>query len=131
MKLIIILTAALVIAVSAQAERYKISELRIKSQTVRIVTAYNAGDETQTDSTPCIAANNEDICKALERDEKICAANFVPLGTHLWIETLGFFTVVDRMNKRYPNNVDIAMVKHEKKKALIFGRQKLNVMILY
>ena len=38
--------------------------------------------------------------------------------------------VVDRMNKRYHNRVDIAMKKDEKPKALNFGVRKLKVTVL-
>ncbi len=34
----------------------------VESETVRIVTAYNARDPGQTDDTPCISANGENIC---------------------------------------------------------------------
>ena len=102
----------------------------VKSETVRIVTAYNAGDPRQTDDTPCIAANGEDICKALAKGKKRCAANFVPLGSHLHVEKVGVCLVTDRTNKRYRNRVDIAMQKDEYHKARRFGRQKLMVKII-
>jgi len=103
---------------------------KIKHDTIRFVTAYNAGDPAQTDDTPCIAANNKNICEALERGESHCAANFVPLGTKLYVDKVGVCTVTDRMNKRYRHRVDIAMVKEDKEKALKFAKQKLRVMIL-
>ena len=133
MKTIIISLMLLVIASSGLCEQPfdPFEPIKIKSETIRIVTAYNAGDPAQTDSDPCIAANNKDICKMLEEGMKLCAANFVPLGTKLWIEGLGLHTVVDRTNKRYKNRVDIAMMKHEKPKALKFGRKKLLVKILH
>jgi len=102
----------------------------IKHQTIRYVTAYNAGDENQTDDTPCISADGSDICERLKRGEKVCAANFVPLGTHLYVDKVGVCIVTDRMNKRYRNRVDIAMPKNKYKEALSFGRQKLMVRIL-
>jgi len=102
----------------------------VKHQTIRYVTAYNAGDERQTDDTPCISADNSNICERLERGEKVCAANFVPLGTHLYVDKVGVCTVTDRMNRRYKNRVDIAMPKGNYKEALTFGRQKLMVRIL-
>jgi hypothetical protein len=34
------------------------------------------------------------------------------------------------MNKRYRDRVDIAMKKHEKQKALQFGRRRLKVTVL-
>lgn len=102
----------------------------VKSETIRIVTAYNAGDPKQTDHTPCISANGENLCSALARGKKRCAANFVPLGTRLHVEKVGVCLVTDRTNKRYRNRVDIAMQKNEYQKAREFGRQKLNVKIL-
>jgi 3D (Asp-Asp-Asp) domain-containing protein len=102
----------------------------VKSQTIMIVTAYNAGDPKQTDDTPCIDASNTNICKALNRGEKRCATNFVKLGTVLDIENFGKCIVTDRTNRRYKYRVDIAFKKHERKKALKFGRKKLLVKVL-
>ena len=109
---------------------HKSQHFRVKSETIRVVTAYNVGDPSQTDDTPCIAANGEDICSALAKGEMRCAANFVPLGSHLYVDKIGVCLVTDRMNSRYRNRVDIAMEKHEYHKARRFGRQKLHVKIL-
>ena len=109
---------------------HKSQHYRVKSETIRVVTAYNVGDPRQTDDTPCIAANGEDICSALAKGEMRCAANFVPLGSHLYVDKVGVCLVTDRMNKRYRNRVDIAMEKNEYYKARRFGRQKLHVKIL-
>ncbi len=123
---------SLVMATLASVLIYNIAnaEQEVVSETIRVVTAYNAGDERQTDDTPCISANNKNICEALDRGEKQCAANFVPLGTVIHIDKVGNCLVTDRTNKRYRNRVDIAMKKNEYKKAITFGRQKLNVKIL-
>ena len=102
----------------------------VVSETIRIVTAYNAGDPTQNHGNPCIAAGGENLCKALSTGKKRCAANFVPLGTKLHIEKYGIFVVTDRTNRRYRNRVDIAMKLDEIHKAKQFGKQKLNVKIL-
>ena len=107
----------------------------IISQDIREVSAYNAGDPNQTDDTPCISANNENICVALEQGFNRCAANFVEFGTELLIEAPNSdwsfqCLVVDRMNKRYQNRVDIAMTKNEKQRALNFGVQNLIVSII-
>ena len=102
----------------------------VQSETIRIVTAYNAGDPRQTDDTPCIAANGEDICEALAKGKKRCAANFVPLGSHLHVEKVGVCLVTDRTNKRYRHRVDIAMQKNEYHRARRFGRQKLTVKVI-
>jgi 3D (Asp-Asp-Asp) domain-containing protein len=111
-------------------QRHKNPNYIVRSETIRIVTAYNAGDPRQTDDTPCISANGENICKALEKGKKRCAANFVPLGSRLYVEKIGVCLVTDRTNKRYRNRVDIAMQKDEYHKARRFGRQKLMVKII-
>lgn len=109
--------------------------VEIKSETIREVTAYNAGDPAQTDASPCISANGEDICAALEAGFKRCAANFVPFGTDLLITTPDASwsyrcKVTDRMNSRFPNRVDIAMKLSEKERAINFGKQNLIVKII-
>lgn len=98
--------------------------------TIREITAYNAGDPTQTDSSPCISANGENICLALEKGYKRCAANFVPFGTILRIQNYGDCLVVDRLNSKFRNRVDIAMAVGEKKKAIAFGKQNLRVEVI-
>ena len=105
-------------------------QFKVKSETIRVVTAYNVGDPRQTDDTPCISANGENICRALAQGEMRCAANFVPLGSHLYVDKIGVCLVTDRMNRRYRNRVDIAMRKDEYRKARRFGKQKLQVKIL-
>ncbi|MCF7820688.1 MAG: 3D domain-containing protein [Candidatus Pacebacteria bacterium] len=94
------------------------------------VTAYNAGDINQCWGDPCISANGENICLALEKGYRRCAANFVPLGTRLNIEGFGDCLVTDRMNERYHYRVDIAMKLDEKQKAKEFGIKKLKVEIV-
>lgn len=111
-------------------EEPKIITREIASEAIRRVSAYNVGVPAQTDSSPCISANGEDICRTVALGYKRCAANFVPLGTDLLIDNFGQCKVVDRMNSRYPNSVDIAMSADEIKRARQFGIQKLNIKIL-
>ena len=106
------------------------AEDKVKSETIRVVTAYNAGDVRQCDADPCIDASNKNICEALEQGENRCAANFVPLGTFIHIDGFGYCKVTDRTNRRYKNRVDIAMKKNEYKKAMKWGKRKLLVKIL-
>jgi len=103
---------------------------RVLSETVRFVTAYNVGDPGQNSGDPCISANGEDICSALELGASRCAANFVPFGTELFIQAYGICVVTDRTNSRYRNRVDIAMKPNERQKAIKFGKKKLYVKIL-
>jgi 3D (Asp-Asp-Asp) domain-containing protein len=109
---------------------HKSQQYSVKSETIRVVTAYNVGDPRQTDDTPCISANGENICTALANGEMRCAVNFVPSGSQLYVDKIGVCLVTDRMNKRYRNRVDIAVEKNQYRKARRFGRQKLHVKIL-
>jgi 3D (Asp-Asp-Asp) domain-containing protein len=97
---------------------------------IREVTAYNAGDIDQCSGDPCISASGENLCEVLEMGYNRCAANFVPLGTRLHIESLGEFVVSDRMHQRFSERVDIAMKLDEKERAKIFGVQRLRVTVL-
>lgn len=111
--------------VSSQRDGYE-----IVSETVRTVTAYNVGDPRQTSDRPCLAAGGEDLCRALAAGEKICAANFVPLGTLLDIESCGICRVADRTAERFENRVDIAMPQDQRRQALEFGERQLHVKVL-
>ena len=130
--LIIFITVGIAYAdpVMSPLQGDKSQHYKVKSETIRVVTAYNVGDPRQTDDTPCISANGENICRALAEGEMRCAANFVPLGSRLHVDKVGVCLVTDRMNRRYRNRVDIAMQKDEYRKARRFGRQKLQVKIL-
>ena len=102
----------------------------VTNDKIRIVTAYNVGDPDQNWGDPCISASGEDLCIALNSGKNRCAANFVPIGTELYIEDFGIFRVSDRMHRRFKNRVDIAMKRAELKKAKVFGKKKLRVKVL-
>jgi len=95
---------------------------------VREVTAYNVGVKEQTSDTPCIGAGGDDLCRLITR-MKVCAANFVPLGTILEIEKFGECVVLDRMHRRFSHRVDIAMRDHEIEEAREFGLQRRIVQV--
>ena len=96
---------------------------------VREVTAYNVGVRDQTSDDPCIGATGQNLCRLVARGEKVCAANFVAPETILNIEGYGECVVLDRMNRRFPHRVDIAMKTDEVEKALEFGLQWLRVRV--
>jgi len=98
---------------------------------IREVTAYNVGVREQTSDTPCIGAGGHNLCRMLERNVKVCAANFVALGTILMIEKFGECVVLDRMHRRFAHRVDVAMREHEIEEALEFGRQRRIVEAKY
>jgi 3D (Asp-Asp-Asp) domain-containing protein len=91
---------------------------------VREVTAYNVGVREQTSDTPCIGASGRNLCNLVERDVKVCAANFVALWTILKIDNYGECVVLDRMHSRFSHRVDIAMREGEIKEAREFGLQR-------
>lgn len=96
---------------------------------IREVTAYNVGVREQTSDFPCIGAMGVNLCDLVAQGRKICAANFVALGTILNIEGIGECVVLDRMNRRFADRVDIAMSEDEIEEAKTFGVQRLAVAV--
>lgn len=100
----------------------------IKLSRHTVITAYNS-DPAQTDDTPCITANNFDVCQ--HGVEDTIAANFLPFGAKVKIPELfgdRIFVVRDRMNKRFPNRVDVWML--EKPDAINFGVKIAKIQVL-
>ena len=87
------------------------------------VTAYTSLPD-ETDSTPFITANGSHV------QDGIIAANFLPFGTKVRIpQVFGnrIFTVEDRMNKRYPDGVDVWMNNYQAARNL--GRRNLTIEV--
>lgn len=100
----------------------------ILSISVHLITAYNS-ETGQTDNSPCITANNFNVCNRGVEDT--IAANFLKFGTKVKIPELfgdRVFIVRDRMNKRYPNRIDIWM--KNKKDAMKFGSKIAKIEII-
>lgn len=76
-----------------------------------VVSAYNSVKD-QTDNTPCISSNGDNICKRYMKGDLICASNAFDLGTWLFIPGYGLCEVADRMNKRYDRRVDVFFNKN-------------------
>lgn len=92
------------------------------------MTAYTS-EVAQTDASPCTTANGFNVCK--HGIEDTVAANFLPFGTKVRIpEMFGdrVFVVRDRMNRRYPERVDVWF--KEKPAAMQFGVRTLRVEII-
>lgn len=64
------------------------------------VTGYSSRAQ-ETDSTPEIAANGQNIWKLYQQGSNTCASNDYKIGTVLTLKGLGTCVVRDRMNKRY------------------------------
>lgn len=93
-----------------------------------VVTAYNS-EPGQTDDSPCITANNFNVCA--HGVEDTVAANFLPFGTKIKIPALfgdKVFVVRDRMNRRFSHRVDVWMT--EKLNALRFGVKLAKIEVL-
>jgi len=93
-----------------------------------VVTAYNS-EPGQTDNSPCITANNFNVCDYGVEDT--VAANFLPFGSKVKIPELfgeRVFTVRDRMNRRFSNRVDVWM--QEKPDAVNFGVKIAKIVVL-
>ena len=93
-----------------------------------VVTAYTS-ETGQTDGSPCITANNFNLCD--QGIENTIAANFLPFGAKVRMPELfgdRIFIVRDRMNKRFPERVDIWMI--EKPDAIKFGVKVAKIEVL-
>ena len=104
-------------------------EPKILQYREREVTMYNVGVPNQTDQSPCIGASGDNLC-TIVASTRVCAANFVPLGSLLRIKGIGTCIVQDRMNSRYPQSVDIALPADKIKEARRFGRQLRDIAVL-
>ncbi|MCB9798784.1 3D domain-containing protein [Candidatus Nomurabacteria bacterium] len=89
------------------------------------VTAYSL-EAAQTDSTPCIPANGEDLCKMREKQgyHNTIAANFLRFNTNVRLPELfgdKVFIARDRMNARYNGTNRIDVVMDTREEAIAFG----------
>ena len=104
------------------------NDLAVKNTSLRVITAYNS-EPGQTDSTPCITANNFNLCEHGIEDS--IAANFLPFGAKVRIPDLfgdRVFIVRDRMHSRFSNRVDVWML--EKADAINLGIKSTKIEIL-
>jgi len=94
---------------------------------IREVSAYNSLPE-QTDSSPCEGAYGN-VCEPYKNGLCVVASNAFKGHSILLIENVGQCEVLDTMNERYPNRVDIFM-GNDLGRAVDFGIQKLRVLQL-
>jgi len=100
----------------------------VSSGVIREVSAYNSVPE-QTDGDPCISANGSNICERFAAGECLIAGNFAKFETKHYLEGIGLCTLIDRMNVRYTNEVDLFM-GYDVQAAKKFGRQQIIVKSL-
>jgi len=92
------------------------------------VTMYTSRPE-ETDSSPCIAASNVDICTLKKAGVNTCASNDYPFGTRITVEGLGTCTVLDRMNSRYTGKSHLDWYAgKDLEGALAFGSRKMSAL---
>ncbi|PIR93173.1 hypothetical protein COT99_02155 [Candidatus Falkowbacteria bacterium CG10_big_fil_rev_8_21_14_0_10_43_10] len=105
-----------------------VEELEFSGRGVRTITAYNS-EVAQCDDDPCTTANGFNVCK--HGVEDTIAANFLKFGTKVRIPKLfgdRIFVVRDRMNKRYPDRIDVWMI--DKTEAKQFGVKRAEIQII-
>lgn len=103
-------------------------QYKVLSVSTHNVTAYTS-EVAQCDEAPCITANGFNVCT--HNTEDVIAANFLPFGTKVRIPELfgdRVFTVQDRMNRRFPNHVDVWMKDYDD--AIHFGTKPAKIEVL-
>ncbi len=96
---------------------------------VRSITSYNS-EVGQCDADPCTTANMFNVCD--HGIEDTIAANFLKFGTKVRIpESFGnrIFIVRDRMNKRYPDRVDVWMINKQDSRNFGLRRARIEVVL--
>jgi len=73
----------------------------LKSKTKKATVSFYTSEARQTDDSPEIAANGQNIWTLYKQGDKSCASNDYKMGTKLTIEGIGTCTIRDRMNTRY------------------------------
>lgn len=120
--------------VEATAEDYErlcgLKEVECPNEKTVTVTAYTSRT-SETDSTPCIGAYNNDICAMYAKGQKVCASNDYAKGTRLNVEGLGDCVVLDKMNRRYTGTgrVDWYFGK-DLKAARAWGKKTVEITML-
>lgn len=113
---------------TSEAETINFQMIEVKDKI--IVSAYNVGDFSQTDDTPCIGAFGDNLCELLNKGIQPVASNYFPYKTKLYLEGIGEVIVLDRMHSRYYKKLDIAMGKNKKQEAINFGTKTLSYIII-
>lgn len=114
--------------VGASTNASEQTEARKSATMTRVVTAYTLGRVEETDDSPCIGASNKDLCEIVRNGIGVCASNEFPLYTRLMVGDFECI-VLDRMNARYPDRIDIAMLEYWQ--ARMFGKQNLPIAIIH
>ncbi len=108
------------------APKNKPSKKKKRTRITRIVraTAYNAVPQ-QTDSTPEICAWGDKVRPGIIAISRDLEASGLTRGKEVYIEGIGKMVVMDRMNRRKRNQIDLYMEKYED--AVRFGVKELTI----
>lgn len=83
------------------------------------ITGYTP-NESETDSDPCIASRNVDICHdkhnidISNKDLVFACPRSFSLGTKLEIEGIGYGTCLDRTSKKFDGRIDVLVPNQDK-----------------
>ena len=94
-----------------------------------VATAYNL-TESQTDSTPCVGAWNNNLCEILREEPGKCivATRLYDNHTILCIEGFGRCEVLDKTSKKYGDRIDLLLPTYEE--AINFGKRQINYRVI-
>lgn len=88
----------------------------VREMKIATITHYTSSPE-ETDASPCISADGNDICKLFKQGKNTCGTNDYPFGTELYVADHGFCTVHDVMNARFTGKGYIDWYMGQDKKA--------------
>jgi len=135
--LLLVLTIAGVGFISHSSEEPVLPKLpdfkiyKLTNGQFRTITAYNVGDEAQTDDTPCIGAYSDiDLCQAVADGRRVCASNAYPKYSLIYIEGYGECEILDRMAEKFSQRVDIAFPLDQKAEAIEWGKKSRRVYLI-
>lgn len=106
-------------------QKHQIKSLR--EGHILTITAYSP-EESQTDSTPFITANNKRVREGIVAVSPDLFEKGWTFGRKIYIKDLGVFTIDDLSARKNRNHVDVFMFSTPK--ALQFGRKKMRVYLL-
>jgi len=94
-----------------------------------VATAYNL-TESQTDSTPCVGAWNNNLCEILEKTPSKCIVATRLYDNHTLLDIKGFgrCEVLDKTSKKYGDRIDLLLPTYEE--AINFGKRQINYRVI-
>lgn len=92
--------------------------------------SFYTSSASETDSTPEIAANGQNIWELHKTGSSTCASNRYKFGTIIYIPDIGFCIVRDRMNRRFDDTFQVDYyMGYDKKRAKQSGIQHKRIKV--